>query len=209
MVHAGKPPQDPQAIQQALHLAGIYDLSVGRFDVVASVGPTYESRRQEGADAMIELTRANPESFQIMGDLMLEAFDWPGAKEIASRMRRNLPPHLQDNPDGQQPSVDQLKQQLMMLQKQLKELSEVHQKAQMMLQTEAQKLAAQAQMKQMELQAQERMVLIKEQSDLAQTQARLKSEQALTILQARFDQLQAILEAKLAPPAAPKESTHG
>lgn len=73
---------------------GIYNLGVGKYDVVCDVGASYSSKRQETADKLIELVRAKPELADITADLLFEALDLPMGKEIAERLRANMDPAL-------------------------------------------------------------------------------------------------------------------
>lgn len=73
----------------------IYNLGVGIYDVTVTAGPSYTTKRQEAADAMVQLTQANPALMQIIGDKMVRAMDWPEADEIADRLKLMLPPQIQ------------------------------------------------------------------------------------------------------------------
>jgi hypothetical protein len=79
------------------------NLSLGTYDAVVSVGPSYETQREEAADGMIALFGAlPPEAQMIIVDLLVNNMDWPGADEIADRLKTLLPPGLAD-PDGPPP----------------------------------------------------------------------------------------------------------
>ncbi|MFN8994281.1 MAG: portal protein, partial [Pseudomonadota bacterium] len=60
----------------------------GRYDLTVSAGPSFASLRQEAASQMIELIRAYPQAAPVIGDLLVKNLDWPGAEEIAERMRK-------------------------------------------------------------------------------------------------------------------------
>lgn len=83
----------------------IYDLTVGLYDVTIDVGPSYATKRQEAAASMAELARSIPQIGQAAPDLMVRAYDWPGAQDIADRLKKTLPPQLQDDGKGGQPQV--------------------------------------------------------------------------------------------------------
>ncbi len=70
------------------------DVSVGRFDVAVSTGPSYTTQRIEAANAMIEFIRAFPPAAQVVGDKIAEMMDWPGADKIAARLRAITPPEI-------------------------------------------------------------------------------------------------------------------
>ena len=69
----------------------IYDLAAGKYDVTVKSGPSFTSRREEAATQMIELIRAYPAAAPILGDLLAKNLDWPGADEIAVRLKAMLP----------------------------------------------------------------------------------------------------------------------
>jgi len=80
---------------------GIYDLKAGTYDVVCDVGASYSSRRQEFADKMIELAKAEPRLMEVGGDLLVESMDMPQAQKLADRIRTQMPPEvLQDDPQA-------------------------------------------------------------------------------------------------------------
>ena len=105
----------------------IYDLAIGKYDVVVSSGPSFGTKREEAAMQMIELIRSYPDAASIIGDLLVKNLDWPGADEIAERMKKMLPPQLQEGQDGQQGQeqiqavVQQFQEQMQQLQAQLQE----------------------------------------------------------------------------------------
>lgn len=100
----------------------IYDIGVGSYDVSVSVGPSYQSKRQEAAATMLELFKSDPAIVPIMGDILLRNMDFPGAQECADRAKKMLPPQLQDEDDGQDPQAIIQKQA-----QQLTQLSQQHQ----------------------------------------------------------------------------------
>lgn len=81
----------------------IYDLSVGKYDVVVTSGPSFTTRRQEAAQQMIEMLRAFPQAAQVVGDLLAKNLDWPGAEEIAERLRKMLPPEIREEGENELP----------------------------------------------------------------------------------------------------------
>lgn len=95
---------------QASKLAGaerIHALGVGKYDLTVSAGPSFTTRREEAANQMIELMRANPAVAPLIGDLLAKNLDWPGADEIARRLQAMLPPQLK----GTDPQVAAVQQQ--------------------------------------------------------------------------------------------------
>jgi len=86
-----------------------YDLNKGRYGVSVSIGKGYKSRLEEGNTELGRLFEAEPELFKILGDIWLGFQSWPGHKAAEARMKRMLPPQLQDD-EGQQDSAQQLQQ---------------------------------------------------------------------------------------------------
>jgi hypothetical protein len=74
--------------EEVREITRIYDLTSGRYDLTVSAGPSFASLRQEAASQMIELIRAYPQAAPVIGDLLVKNLDWPGAEEIAERMRK-------------------------------------------------------------------------------------------------------------------------
>ena len=108
VTHAGNDPAAQQLVGEGIK--GVYDLSVGKYDVVVSVGPSHLTKRQEATEAMGQVFQAMPQLMQILGDLWLKNMDWPGAREMAERLKKMLPPQLQE---GDKANVEQQYAQLM------------------------------------------------------------------------------------------------
>jgi hypothetical protein len=91
--------------QQGVVLEKIYNPGVGKYDVVATTGPGYATKRQEALEAMAQLLQGNPQLWQVAGDLFVKNMDWPGAQEMAKRFAKTIDPKLmsdgEDNPELQ------------------------------------------------------------------------------------------------------------
>jgi len=77
----------------------IYDVTTGKYDTVVSVGPSYQTQREEGVGQMIELTKAMPNITPMIADLIVGNLDFPGAEEIQKRLQKLLPPGLAPEPE--------------------------------------------------------------------------------------------------------------
>ena len=66
----------------------INDISAGRYDVVASVGPAFSTRREEARESMMAFIQADPNSAPMVADLFAKYQDWPGSEEIADRYHK-------------------------------------------------------------------------------------------------------------------------
>ncbi len=81
----------------------VNDLSVGAYDVIVETGPSFSTKRQEAAESMMAFMQANPQAAAIIGDLIAKNMDWPGADEMAKRMRKLLPPGMAEPEEGEEP----------------------------------------------------------------------------------------------------------
>ena len=88
----------------------IFNPNVGRYDVQSDVGPDYGTRREEAFNAFSQIAAQSPQMMSLVGDLMFKAADFPGADEIAERLRRMVPAQAlgEEGP----PEVKQLQAQL-------------------------------------------------------------------------------------------------
>jgi hypothetical protein len=77
----------------------VNDLSRARFDVRVTIGPSYSTKRMETADAMLQFMQAVPAAAQVAPDLIAKALDFPGAEEVAKRLRNTIPPAILADPD--------------------------------------------------------------------------------------------------------------
>lgn len=64
----------------------LYNVGVGRYDVIVSTGPSFATKRQESTATMLELTKSYPPLFERGADILLKNMDWNGAQELAERM---------------------------------------------------------------------------------------------------------------------------
>lgn len=85
----------------------INDLSTGRFDVRIKTGPSYSTSREEAKEQLGMLLQSSPDLMQYIGDIYFDNLDFNGADKIAERMKKLLPPELQeqypDDPNAGQP----------------------------------------------------------------------------------------------------------
>ncbi len=68
------------------------DITLGKYSVTSTTGPTYATKRQEAVDMMMNMVNAAPDTLGVALDLIIEAQDWPGAQKIARRIRTQLDP---------------------------------------------------------------------------------------------------------------------
>jgi hypothetical protein len=85
-----------------------YDLTGGKYDLIVTAGPSFTSRREEAAQQMMEMGRAVPAFFEVAGDLLAKNLDWPGADELAERLKaiNPLAGGQQEGPDPEIAAVE-------------------------------------------------------------------------------------------------------
>lgn len=76
--------KDKETGQEIIH----NDMSVGKYDVAVSVGPSYTTLRQESAERLIGLANADPELMGVGRDIIIKNMDIPGSTELESRLRK-------------------------------------------------------------------------------------------------------------------------
>lgn len=157
----------------------MHDLSAGKYDLIVKSGPSFTSRREEAATQMMELIRSFPAAAPVVGDLIAQNLDWPGADEIAERLKAMLPPQLQGEqqfpPEVQQmmqqgqEQMQQMGQELQQLQQENQQLKQQVQNKQadtalkgQELQQDGEIQAAEIQLKQREIAIKEREMALKE-----------------------------------------------
>ena len=117
MVEVNAPNVEQKATKEGAIYAVLNDLTVGRYDVTVSTGPSFTSKRAEAAEGMMQLAQANPQVWMAGADILVRNLDWPGADELSERFKKMLPPELQDKEEGEgqqgamPPQVQQVLQQ--------------------------------------------------------------------------------------------------
>ena len=109
--------------QNGIVIDKIYNPGVGKYDVVATTGPGYATKRQEALEAMGQLLQGNPQLWQVAGDLFVKNMDWPGAQEMAKRFAKTIDPKLMQ--DGDKPPELQAAEQ--QIQAMGQEMEQMHQ----------------------------------------------------------------------------------
>jgi hypothetical protein len=204
LVHAGNPDgaaEMQQQLQQhenpllrTLATGAMYDLSLGRYDVAVSVAPSYQSRRAEAVDAMVQLLQAFPLAAPYALDVLVKNMDWPGARELSERFKHLVPPEARDEDDGKPPIPPEVQQQMQQMQEQLQMAGQQVEQLQQMIQTKQQELAMQGQIRQMEIASNERVAQMKAQLEIAKIDEKTKAEVKLTLLEGKLKELAATQE---------------
>ena len=72
----------------------INDITVGKYDVIKTSGPYMDTMREEIVSSMLELAQYMPQIAPLIADKTVESMDFPGADEVAERIKRTLPPEI-------------------------------------------------------------------------------------------------------------------
>lgn len=174
LVQKGPVPKElPAGVSRAI------DLSTGRYDVTISVGPSHQSLRAEAVDAMLELVRAAPPLLQAIPDLLVQNMDWPGAQQMAKRLKKTLPSALQDPPEGQPEIPPQIQAQMAQAQQLIDQLTA---KVNELLDERAATI--------IQVESKERIESQKIQANLMIEQAKLDAQRAQALMDAKIAEIQ-------------------
>jgi hypothetical protein len=148
-----------------------YDVGSGKYDVVVDTGPSFETKRQEAVASMIDMSGKNPQIMQVAGDIMIKNMDWPGAQEIAERLRKTLPPNLVEENGQNQQIPPQVQQQMGQMNQLIEQLT-----SQLKHKTE------QIETKTLELESRERIEMAKLQVQSEIALAQIGSKESIELL---------------------------
>lgn len=68
----------------------VNDLSVGHYDVVATTGAAFHSRKEEGLKALLEYAKIRPQVLDYADDVAIKALDAPYIDQIGDRIRERM-----------------------------------------------------------------------------------------------------------------------
>jgi len=107
----------------------IYNPGVGTYDVMVTTGPGYMTKRQEALDAMSQILQTNPQLWSVIGDQFVKNMDWPGAQEMAARLKKILDPKVLSEGD-QSPEMMAAQQQIEAMTMELNRVTDILQNIQ-------------------------------------------------------------------------------
>lgn len=166
--------QEIVAVNQPTEYQGkevIFALDVGQYDVTVDVGPSFQTKRQEAVANMIELSKAVPQLMQIAGDLLVKNMDWPGATDIADRLKKTLPPGIADDPKNKNPIPPQVQAQMQQMNQLVEQLT-----------AKLNELQDEKEQKLIEIESKERIEMAKLETQATIELAKLESKEALSLL---------------------------
>jgi hypothetical protein len=86
-------------------------LAEGEYSVKVTTGASFATMREEAAEFFQQVIQTQPQLMGVAGDLLFKYMDFPGAQALSERMKKLLPPNLQDDQDKQDPQVMALQQE--------------------------------------------------------------------------------------------------
>jgi len=105
-------------------LKKIYNPGIGKYDVCVTTGPSYMTKRQEAMDAMSQILQGSPQLWAVAGDLFVKNMDWPGADELAARLKKTIDPKLLEDGD-KSPELQAAEQQMQAMGQELDQLHQM------------------------------------------------------------------------------------
>lgn len=156
-----------------------FNLSIGKYDAVCEAGPSFATKRQDAAQSMLEMSKANPQLMQIAGDLMVKNMDWPGSTELADRLKKTLPPGLADQDDkNKKPLPPEVQAQMQQMSQMIENLTHT-------LDEQSEVIKA----KRMEIESRERIEMKKLEVEVELKMAEMGSKESLAVLQHEIAQI--------------------
>lgn len=90
----------------------VNDLTVGKFDVVVTSGPAFNTQRQDAVDSMLRFVESVPDVGRILLDLIAENMDWHLSKEASNRLKRQLPREMLTEEEAKELGYDDKEPQM-------------------------------------------------------------------------------------------------
>lgn len=171
----------------------VFDLRVGQYDVAITTGPSYESKRQQAADQQTNLIKSFPDIMPVAGDLMVRNMDIPGSKEIADRLKKTLPPNLQDN-DEEQPIPPAFLARMAAMEQQHEQLVAALNEANDKIEKEQVQAETKLQIAQMQEETKRQVAALNARIELLKTEATVSSAENVALLKAEIETIRSEVE---------------
>lgn len=139
-----------------------FDINLGKYDVVATVGQSYATKRIETANTLQAILQSAPETFGMFGDIFLKNLDVAEAEVLSERWKKAFP-QMADEQDAESQALMQAQQAMQAMQAQLAQMD--------------QQLQAKREKDQAEIGSE----VAKNEAAIAKTQADIKKTEAETI----------------------------
>ncbi len=106
--------------KEGLAAQGIFNPTVGEYDVMSDVGPAYATQRQEAFSAISQILTQAPELVTQIGDILFKVADFPLADKIAERLERGVPAYIKG--EAPPPEVQQAQEHVQMMTGQMQKM---------------------------------------------------------------------------------------
>lgn len=169
----------------------VYDLTVGKYDVVVEAGPSFTTRREETAEMMQTFLTAAPQAAPILGPVMMKMADVPDGEKYTAMLATMMPPAARAIFDGTPPPPPSPPPEVMVEQ----------QKAQANIAINQQKAQTDAQLEQQKAENRNRIEMTQAQADIEvmrqKAAAEMQIERERAALQLQLKREEAALAAEL------------
>jgi len=85
----------------------INDITIGKYDVIAKIGPAYATQREEALEMMLKLVELIPGLGTAAPDLIVKLLDAPLSEEFFERVKKLVPPAFRTPEPGEEPEPEQ------------------------------------------------------------------------------------------------------
>lgn len=180
-----------------------YDLTNANYDVRIKVGPNWKTDQEKASEMLTQLAQAYPPLMQVAGDLIFDNLNFKGSDKIAERLRRTLPPALQEKPDVK--PAELLAQQNQQMGMQIDQMTQQMQALQQDIATKRVEIESKEKIEQAKIESSDRQAALKAQVDLLTSEAKLGSNEAIIGLREELAMLKLQIE-RMATGAAAEAS---
>jgi len=124
MKQVNAPVVEKDSYGQEIHK--IYDLGVGKYDVVVSSAPSFASLRAEGQQVVADMVQGNPNLMMQAGDIIMKTMDMPYAEEMSERLKKFLPEGIIEKTEEEGPTMPpEIQQQMEQMQMQMQQMDQM------------------------------------------------------------------------------------
>lgn len=171
---------------------GIVDLTKGAYDVTITVGPSFQSLRQEANAQLGQLLQGDAKLFPLLGDLYLGSLDAPWAKIAAARIKKTMPPGLADDEDQDTEISPQVQAQMTQMAHMVQDLSQRLVAANQKLEGKDLEAQKKAEVDFAKMASQERIAAGHDQADILMAALRAKLASAQSLMESELAKFQQI-----------------
>lgn len=185
-------------LQDELKADGVtkkYNLSVGKYDVICKADRSFDSKKEQASQQLLDLSKAIPQLGMIAPDLIIRGLNIPYGDELAKRAQKALPPQLQDQPEGQQPIPPEIQQAMSALNQQNQQLSQALEHQNQLNDVEQRKADNQIRLEQVKFGNAKELALLDRETALLALEVKADTGAAIETLKAEIQNVHAELDA--------------